>query len=821
MSIQSSKIFKLVTTVLLAGVLNVNGQQTPPSPYDGNTKINYIRAYDAISPVSDPLSLMTGNLRQVKQSTEYVDGVGRPLQAVIKQGSLQTGGSPVDVVSSITYDEFGRESYSYLPFASTATDGTKDNGVFKMNPFQQQVAFYNSQLAGQTGEANVGSNNLNWAYSKTKYENSPMMRVEKNFAPGTNWVGQEGNGNYTEVTWPDPVVPNLWHSVQEPLDRSVKIKYRVNWAGDDVKIWTVSDVANDWGNYSVTGTYAAGQLYKTVSIDEHNKQVVEFRDKEERIILKKTQLTAALDIADGSSTSYDGWLCTYYIYDNFGRLRSVIQPEGVKALVNGSWSLTGTILSEQCFRYEFDSRGRMIMKKVPGSGEVYMAYDILDRLVMTQDANMRAASPKKWMVVKYDAFSRPIETGLWQDNTPFATHLTTAASSTSYPATPSGYETLTITHYDDYAGLPPGLSDYLSTWNNEFAATSSTIWPYPQMPQKSTATLGLATWTQVKVLGTSTFLNIVNYYDDKGRVIQSQSTNLNGGVDVLTTQYSWTGQPLIAVLKTGISSQTSIIVTRHTYDDLGRVVKTEKKISNTLVTPCLTCDFRTIAENEYDALGNLKKKKLAPAYNGNAGLESLTYDYNIRGWMLGANRDYAKDAVSTNWFGFDLGYDKASNGIIGNQTYNNPQHNGNIGGMVWKSKGNGEKRKYDFNYDAANRLMKADFTQYTSGAFNQLAGVNFDMKIGDGTDVNTAYDANGNIKRMQQWGLRVNGTLQVDHLRYTYENGSNKLKSVTDFNNDYQTVLGDFRTAVGHSQYAAKSALNMGSSQASFDAMGT
>ncbi len=51
--------------------------------------------------------------------------------------------------------------------------------------------------------------------------------------------------------------------------------------------------------------------------------------------------------------------------------------------------------------------------------------------------------------------------------------------------------------------------------------------------------------------------------------------------------------------------------------------------------------------------------------------------------------------------------------------------------------------------------MKADFTQYTGGTFNQSAGVNFNVKMGDGINVNTAYDANGNILKMQQWGFTV------------------------------------------------------------------
>ena len=42
--------------------------------------------------------------------------------------------------------------------------------------------------------------------------------------------------------------------------------------------------------------------------------------------------------------------------------------------------------------------------------------------------------------------------------------------------------------------------------------------------------------------------------------------------------------------------------------------------------------------------------------------------------------------VFDNYFGFDLGYDKQHNGTIGGQAYTNPQYNGNIEGMVWKSK---------------------------------------------------------------------------------------------------------------------------------------
>ena len=58
-----------------------------------------------------------------------------------------------------------------------------------------------------------------------------------------------------------------------------------------------------------------------------------------------------------------------------------------------------------------------------------------------------------------------------------------------------------------------------------------------------------------------------------------------------------------------------------------------------------------------------------------------------------------------------LGYDK--NGSLG--TFS-PVYNGNIAGTLWKSEGDQQRRKYDFTYDAANRLTAGNFTQHVSGS---------------------------------------------------------------------------------------------------------
>ncbi|MFN8289024.1 MAG: N-acetylmuramoyl-L-alanine amidase [Chitinophagaceae bacterium] len=728
--------------------------QAPNLPwgYPRKVSVNYIRSWELSAPVQEASSVAGRPLQEVRQTTQYVDGLGRPLQTVVKQGSMETGGTAADLVSAVVYDPFGREAYKYLPFGAGTTGGNSSvaDGGFKLNPFEQQAAFMTAQYGSQ-GET--------YFYSKTTFDGSPLNRVTKTMAPGNSWAGS---------------------------GRGIETKYWLNTAADEVKRWSVTGVVNGFGNCTVEGTYPGNVLFKEVSVDEHGKQVIGFKDKEGRLLLKKVQLTATAD--DGTGRNNTGWLCTYYIYDVKNNLRCVIQPEGVKALPGNGWQLTPALAAEQCFRYEYDQRGRMIRKKVPGAGEVYMVYDRRDRLVMIQDAGLRAQG--NWLVTKYDALNRPVETGLWTDATPFSTHLANAAVSSSYPSPAAGYEELSKTFYDSYNWLSNYGNPLPSVYNNGFdtylQAPSSTQWPFPQANIQSGRVRGLPTGSRVKVLGTSLYLCSVSFYDDKGRVIQVQAKNSTGGTDIITTQYTWSGQPLVIVQqqqKQGTNAQETVVATRMNYDDLGRVTTIEKKISNSLINGgAIPADWKITVLNQYDKLGQLKKKTLSPQFGAASpeGIETENFEYNIRGWLLGMNRDYARDQNNTNYFGFDLGYDKTNNNLVGGQRYTAAQYNGNISGMLWKSRGDGEKRKYDYSYDPASRLLRADFSQYTGGTFNQAAGVNFDVWMGDGQDVNTAYDANGNILQLQQWGLKITGSTQIDNLFYLYQPGSNKLARVTE-----------------------------------------
>jgi RHS repeat-associated protein len=761
-SAQKRTLKILMLIVAMIASLIIRAQNT--DPYPSGSTVNYIRIWDITAPNQSSNFLMSLSTKEVRQTTQYIDGLGRPLQAVIKQGSQVTDNASVDVVMPVVYDEFGREQYKYLPFAAnnTGSNTSLTDGGFKQNPFQQQQAFMQQQYSAQ-GESIF--------YSKTNFEASPLSRIEKTMPPGNSWAGS---------------------------GRGTALKYWINTDIDNVQQWKCTNVAGSFGSYISQGNYGTGALYKNVVIDEHGKQVIEFKDKTGKTILKKVQLTATPD--NGLGSDYTGWLCTYYIYDDLGNLRCVIQPEGVKA-IQGSWQLTATLLSEQCFRYEYDQRNRMIKKKVPGAGEVWMVYDNRDRLVLMQDANMRAGG--KWHYTHYDELNRTLATGLWINTQDIAYHVAQAYNSTAYPdLAGQAYEELTRTFYDNY--------NWLAAYGNPFTPARSTTediyfpynnttsaygdFPYYQRIAQSYATKGMITGTRVKILGTSTYLYGISYYDDRGKEIQSQQQNITGGIDITTNQYSWAGQLLLSAMrqqKAGNNPQTTVVLTSLTYDNQVRLLRVSKKVSKDGTMPS---SYTSIVELAYDALGQIKTKKIGnkvPATD--SPIEILNYDYNIRGWMLGINRDFVKDANSNNYFGFDLGYDKANNNIIGNQTYATPQYNGNIEGMVWKSKGDGEKRKYDFTYDNANRLLAADFNQYTDGSFNKAANVDFSVKMGDGINAASAYDNNGNIQGMSQKGLLLNTSNYIDQLTYNYQPGANKLQQVTDLNNDNSSKLGDFK----------------------------
>ncbi|WP_169749130.1 RHS repeat-associated core domain-containing protein [Flavihumibacter petaseus] len=535
--------------------------------------------------------------------------------------------------------------------------------------------------------------------------------------------------------------------------------------------------------------YTAGELYKTITIDEQGNYSVEFTNKSGQVVLKKVQIGTTVD--NGTGASHANWLCTYYVYDDFNQLRVVIQPRGVDFMNSNSWPASSVatmtkIKDEFCFRYEYDSRGRMILKKIPGAKHVAMVYDKWDRLVLVQDGNRRTAN--EWLYTKFDILNRPIVTGIYSSSSTqsliqasvmgspmnryeyFLTSTTDQPQYTLVSTFPSSVvsSVLTATYYDDYKWttmLDGTFATFTSTYNSTLS--SGNLASYPETPVQSTQVIGKVTGVWQK---TAPAIYTSYIYDEDGRVIQQKSLNITGGVDITTTIYCFNGKVAIQAVmqKNGGSAQQHEIWTRYGYDDLWRVTNIDKMTKHPQVNGGAYSAWKTVSQMTYSGSGQLAKKTLG------ATLSIEDYQYNIRGWLLSVNKDFvpAGASVANKWFGFELGYDKAAP----DKDFGTGLYNGNIKGSVWKSKGDGQVRSYTYGYDKVNRLLSAAFAGATSEDYSVTLGTT-------GTDANSAYDYNGNIKLMKQNGW-ANGTegVQLDNITYTYEqtNYSNKLQYVAD-----------------------------------------
>lgn len=784
----NNKIGAITTRLVVAGVFCF-------VYFAGNAQVstnkNFVATMEVKQPGVQTISSVNSLPAEGKVTkVEYIDGLGRNAQTVL----LNAKESGVDIIIPKSYDLLGRVDKEYLPYAMPA--GT---GAFRPNWQSEQLSFYQNN-APATLPNDLPDNN---PFSINVYEPSPLNRVIQNFSPGNPWAGTIGTGS-SEVSVKNEI------KIYDPS------------TGDNVKSWDLVTIPVISSSY----TYQLGDLVKTRVFDEHGKMVDEYKDKSGNTILKKVQL----DNTPGVGDPHNGWLCTYYVYDDLGRLRYVLPPKAVEYLQNNGWVLAQSIIDELCFWYEYDDRGRLITKHVPGAAPVNMVYDKRDRLILTQDGNM--ASQQKWLLTLYDHLNRPLATALWPSRDNRAAIQAQADQSYILGNTtesilgdnltvsyrPSFINTvdvdfLTVNYYDvypasiNYAGNSTFYTGFTLPYTpGQITATGD----YPLDAVKNPTINGKLLATKAKILdasstvGGNSYLFTANYYDKEYRIIQTIKQNLMGVpyvfdyvIGVVTNQYDFTGKILGSQEVIDPYGAPLSIVTKNVLDIEGKVTQVYKGANSTSAT-------KLIVTNEYDILGRLKIKTTGA---GTICESKQDYTYNIRGWIRGMNMNYLNDNILLNnqrYFGYELGYNTLTSG----GSLPNPQLNGNIGSMVWASAGKagrdaqgiwlplpsgaGVKRKYDYTYDNTNRLKKADFTELKSIWNNSEK----DFSV-SGADPNgmIGYDANGNILSMKQMGLKGTTIQLIDNLNYHYNNNdySNRLLWVNDAANDELSDLGDFK----------------------------
>jgi RHS repeat-associated protein len=660
---------------------------------------------------------------EMSQKVTYFDGLGRPVQTIV----MGQGGNGEDIVTPIEYDVFGRQVKEYLPY-SVSNGGNTYPRIDPILALDADSTFYNTDKYESTSNP----------FSEKKFEPSPLNRVLKQAAPGNSWA--MGNGH------------------------EIKLEYQTNTTEDAVKLYKAT---TNWqaslGLYEIAfsdaGTYAENQLYKNVTYDENTAatpsensgSTVEFKNKEGQVILKRTY---------DSQVRHD----TYYVYDLYGNLTYVLPPK-VEGAINDE------VLNGLCYQYKYDSRNRLVEKKLPGKQWEFIAYDKLDRPVATGPvfSPFKEDSAVGWLITKYDAFSRPIYTGWHQGSANSATRkslqdtqnlATVLFESKQISGTiddipayysnviePTTFKLLSVNYYDNYSY--PNAPTIPSAVENEPVLIN-------------VKSLSTGSWTRVLTTASETLGETsTTFYDVKGRPIRAYVQNHLGGYTCIDSKLDFAGRTLYSISKHKRTSGVSELTTKEefTYSAQDRLLTHTHQINGGAV--------QLLAANTYDELGQLTSKNVGN--NTGSPLQKVDFGYNIRGWLTGINNteNLQQDSDPADLFGFKINY----NSQPGNSGIK-PLYNGNISETYWKASSDGSLRSYGYQYDNLNRLTNAIYRKPNdaialSGAYNE----------------SLSYDKNGNIKFLQRYGGSDTPSIvfQIDDLTYDYfDDNPNRLKKVTD-----------------------------------------
>ncbi|MCL6275433.1 DUF6443 domain-containing protein [Muricauda sp. 2012CJ35-5] len=761
---------------------------------DNGPNYVYTRSYQTAATTQTPRFTSNADLIQ---NISYFDDLGRPSQQIGLEQAAEVSGVKKDLVSFSEYDGYGRVVNEWLPYA--AATGTF--GQQKSDPKQGVLDYYFKPKYQNTQNP----------FSEKEFENSPLNRVERQAAPGSDWAMDAGH--------------------------EIEFSYQANGA-NEVRRFEVDLTNGTQLTLDENGSnefYAPNQLRKNVTYDENhttgkNHSVEEYSDKTGVIVLKRSYSDTDLNnngAIDAGETeiAYD----TYYVYDDYGNLTFVLPPK--MDATTATLAAINTNLNGLGYQYIYDHRNRLIEKRLPGKDWEYIVYNRLDQPILTQDPNQRSkeATSDEWLFTKYDAYGRVVYTGkassaegqsrqsiqtevdnlqqAWEHyqttdaNADFTEAVSIFYGNEAYPnnSLPGRLvdlvEVLTVNYYDKYDWVP-----------QNFPAVPTAVFG----TAIDNRTTGMPTGSRVKVLETSDWITTMTKYDSKARPIYvySENTYLQTQ-DVVESNLDFVGRPLSVRSSHTKNSTTIVTIDNFTYDHTGRMLRQSQCIGDEnlgygcggtpvdaivvvddpLVTQGVVATERImitspssnqavvvtggvfkidpnanvdggnqelIVFNQFDEMGQLESKKVggdsATDFNSAQGLQTVDYRYNVRGWLTDIND--VTNTTPDKLFNYNIVY----NGGV------NPLYNGNISSTQWRTD-NTDKglKRYDYTYDALNRI---------TSAISSDTNYNLDW---------VGYDKNGNIGKLKRKG-HINALADqfglMDDLTYSYS--ANQLQAVDD-----------------------------------------
>ncbi|WP_118973653.1 DUF6443 domain-containing protein [Taibaiella koreensis] len=767
---------------------------TPITELRGEVKIDlvlYLGAHGGTATFRMDDFTLNGSVspdQYVRSIARYFDGLGRPLQTVGRKAMAEGN----DIVTPNVYDASGREACKYLPLPRPVA-GSRGAFVDAIATGMRQ--HFDTAYPGQQ------------PYAQMEYDNSPLDRVTKELAPGASWVGA-GKG-----------LEHSYSSNREYVYAFSSIYYKVIGA---FPRFTIGTASSDVPQYA--GDYAESTLFVHTVKDEDGNINDEVKDKRGRILMKRRvfQQTSAVPAFVPARSIPDNLAYTIYVYDDLDRLRAVLSPECLKPThtvsqvsVPGvsttttytySWpALSVAQMNNLAYQYFYDDRGRLLQKKLPGKETEYFVYDKRDRQVLYQDGNLRAQG--HWLFTAYDALDRQVFSGKYEPGTPVSqtdlqqsliapgnapagsllSYLKPTTLWKVYPATIPESQLLNYAYYDDYnqlSALPYDAAQFSGITINP------TLQPYLEQPEPdfTHAVKGLATGARTRVMdpddtAAEKWLLSANYYDSKGRVLQTQAQNINGGKEIASNVYYFQGMlwksiqkhenpvahpiPGMSAANTTVRVVTTANINLSPGGGSDKVGAITRQIDGGAAYPFVSYT--------YDQQDRILSKIFPSA--------KVTQEYNIRGLLDRIDVSNSAAGQDPHVFEENLYYDKGFAGKL---------YNGNIAGITWRKAGTSAPLEaYGYCYDSLNRLTHAEYRR------QETAGAGWLKDAYDYTASNMSYDKNGNLMTMDQRGVNPavsNAPVDMDRLQYTYADNSNQLVKVKDLVLPANTVtLPDFK----------------------------
>ncbi|WP_257667406.1 RHS repeat domain-containing protein [Parapedobacter tibetensis] len=635
----------------------------------------------------------------------YYDDLGREEQVV----SWQASPLGKDIVQSQTYDNIGRPHLTFAPYMQGSDGAYKPNALPNVRPNYgmgdymsgEHFKFYQNPAGVQDGRP----------FGETVHERSPLGREEFTYGPGEDWKNEKRSVR---------TVNSLNSHGTGDYDEKV-ICWRIAANGLPYRYHFYTNASN--------GYYESGKLSVRSLIDEEGLETREYVTSGGQTVLRKVQRTR-----NRTQLGNRGhWTQTYYIYDDYGNLVFVLPPDLSDRLSQSDSSVpTEAELLESAYWYKYDLRNRLIEKKIPASGWRHMVYDRRDRLVLEQDANQRPQG--KWGFIKYDVFGRVAQTGIYNSTL----NRVSLQSQLDASNAPLWVGRLNASEYTNLAFPTTNMAVYVTNYYDTYGFTGVAGLPAIDF-SPSPKTKALLTGTRVGKDDGSAPLLTVYYYDDKGRLRQTAGQNHLGGTDYVTDLYNFPGQLLQSTRKHIAQGQTTTLVTGYGYDHAGRLLSTSHTINNQ--------EKVILSKNEYNEIGELKKKSLGGNSLGTSFLTGIDYVHNIRGWL---------ESASSPYFTFSLKYNNPTNTGIA-------YYNGNISEQHWVQSGQVSKY-FTYTYDALHRLvdgnsagnMREQLTYDLMGNIttlkrdNHASGISYTytgnrlVNLSGAVSGNYAYDPNGN-----------------------------------------------------------------------------